>query len=179
MQSFGAEQTFSTHSTWSTQQTQSCVRSLATPSPHWHLNMFPTLELDDHKSKCRSLLFSPHWAATAAAYVSSTVLCSASCRSSNGVTSVLWVKEKNGNKIVARRRWRSATAFRNHHLMRKMVLQMPRETTRLQNTQIFWKVRKTRFSRPLPSQLLFQWRHKGMSRPNWGGVATHFHDTQL
>ena len=31
----------------------------------------------------------------------------------------------------------------------------------------------------LPSQSLCQWRQKGVSRPNWGGVAADFHDAQL
>ena len=40
-------------------------------------------------------------------------------------------------------------------------------------------VRKTTFSRSPPGQSLCQWRQKGVSRPNWGGVAADFHDAQL
>ena len=86
---------------------------------------------------------------------------------------------KNGNKIVARRQWRSATAFRSHHYTRKMVLQKPVGTTRLENAENFRKVRKTTFSRSPPGQSLCQWRQKGASRPNSGGVAADFHDAQL
>ena len=60
--------------------------------------------------------------------------------------------KKSGNKIVARRRWRNATAFRSHHQTRKMVLQKPVGTTRLENAEVFRKVRKTTFSRSPPGQ---------------------------
>ena len=60
-----------------------------------------------------------------------------------------------------------------------MVLQKPVGTTRLENAEIFRKVRKTTFSRSPPGQSLCQWRQKGVSRPNWGGVAVDFHDAQL
>ena len=56
---------------------------------------------------------------------------------------------------------------------------MPPGPKRLENAQIFRKVRKTTFSRSLASQSLCQWRQKGVSRPNWGGVAADFHDAQL
>ena len=80
------------------------------------INVFPTGEAGGHKSKSESLSFSPDWASAAAASVSSTVLYSASSRSCvYGVTSLLWEARKNGNKIVARWRWRSATAIRSHH----------------------------------------------------------------
>ena len=76
------------------QQTQSCLRSLAKHSPHWHQNVFPTGEAGGHKSKSGSLSFSPDWASAAAASVSSTVLYSASCRSFCGVTSLLCEAKK-------------------------------------------------------------------------------------
>ena len=60
-----------------------------------------------------------------------------------------------------------------------MVLQKPVGTTRLENAEIFRKVRKTTFSRSPPGQSLCQWRQKGVSRPNSGGVAADFHDAQL
>ena len=60
-----------------------------------------------------------------------------------------------------------------------MVLQKPVGTTRLENAEIFRKVRKTTFPRSPPGQSLCQWRQKGVSRPNWGGVAVDFHDAQL
>ena len=49
----------------------------------------------------------------------------------------------------------------------------------LPNAEIFRKVRKTTFSRSPPGQSLCQWRQKGVSRPNSGGVAADFHDAQL
>ena len=60
-----------------------------------------------------------------------------------------------------------------------MVQQKPVGTTRLENAEIFRKVRKTTFSRSPPGQSLCQWRQKGVSRPNSGGVAADFHDAQL
>ena len=60
-----------------------------------------------------------------------------------------------------------------------MVLQKPVWTTWLENAEIFRKVRKTTFSRSPPGQSLCQWRQKGVSRPNSGGVAVDFHDAQL
>ena len=60
-----------------------------------------------------------------------------------------------------------------------MVQQKPVGTTRLENAEIFRKVRKTAFSRSPPGQSLCQWRQKGVSRPNSGGVAADFHDAQL
>ena len=60
-----------------------------------------------------------------------------------------------------------------------MVLQKPVGTTRLENAEIFRKVWKTTFSRSPLGQSLCQWRHKGVSRPNSGGVAADFHDAQL
>ena len=60
-----------------------------------------------------------------------------------------------------------------------MVLQKPVGTKRLENAEIFRKVRKTTFSRSPPGQSLCQWRQKGVSRPNSGGVAANFHDAQL
>ena len=43
----------------------------------------------------------------------------------------------------------------------------------------FSKVRKTTVSRSPPGQSLCQWRQKGVSRLNSGGVAADFHDAQL
>ena len=60
-----------------------------------------------------------------------------------------------------------------------MVLQKPFGTTRLENAEIFRIVRKTTFSGSPPGQSLCQWRQKGVSRPNSGGVAANFHDAQL
>ena len=60
-----------------------------------------------------------------------------------------------------------------------MLLQKPVGTTRLENAEIFRKVRKTTFSRSPPGQSLCQRRQKGVSRPNSGGVAANFHDAQL
>ena len=60
-----------------------------------------------------------------------------------------------------------------------MVLQKPIGMTRLENAEIFRKVRKTTFSRSPPGQSLCQWRQKGVSRPNSGGVAADFDDAQL
>ena len=60
-----------------------------------------------------------------------------------------------------------------------MVLQTPVGRTQLENAENFGKVWKTILSRSPPSQSLCQWRHKGVSRPNWGGVAADFHDPQL
>ena len=77
---------------------QSCLRSLAKHSPHWHQNVFPTGEAGGHKSKSGSLSFSPDWASAAAASVSSTVLYSASCRSFYGVTSSLCEAKQMGTK---------------------------------------------------------------------------------
>ena len=77
VQSFNAEGTFSTHLTSSEQQTQSCLRSLATHSPHWHQNVFPTREAGGRKSKSGLLSFSPNWPSAAAASVLPTVLYSA------------------------------------------------------------------------------------------------------
>ena len=60
-----------------------------------------------------------------------------------------------------------------------MVLQKLVGTTRLENAEIFRKVRKTTYSRSPPGQSLCQWRQKDVSRPNSGGVAANFHDAQL
>ena len=94
----------------STDAVLSSHRSLAKHSPHWHQNVFPTGEAGGQKSKFGSLSFSPDWASAAAASVSSTVWYSASCRSFYGVTALLCEAKKNGNKIVAKRRWRSLSA---------------------------------------------------------------------
>ena len=57
-------------------------------------DVFHTGEAGGHTSKPGSLSFSPDWASAAAAFVSSTVLHSASCRSFYGVTSLLCEAKK-------------------------------------------------------------------------------------
>ena len=78
------------------QQMQSCLRFLATHSPHWHQNVFPIREAGGDKSGSGSLSFSPDWASATAVSVSSTVdrLYSASCHRFYGEISLLCEAKK-------------------------------------------------------------------------------------
>ena len=104
--------------TQSNEQTQSCLRSLATHSPHWHQKVFLAGEAGGHKSKSGSLLFSLDWASAAAASVSSTVLYSALVVY---VDSTKWLrihyfpKQKKWELNCRQTTMKIATAFRSDH----------------------------------------------------------------
>ena len=102
--------------------------------------------LGGRKSKSRSLSFSLNWASAAAASVSSTVLYSTSCRRFYGGTSLLCEAKKNGKKKRSSNDDEEVLQLSKVIIRRvKMVLQMPPGTTRLENAQIFRKVRKPPF----------------------------------